>query len=421
MLIVARVAGLHYAVSAAARRISRMSSALPAGLARALDWLDAHPDEPFDLSRLAFEAGVRPRTLEMQFRRDLDSTPLGWVRRMRLARARRQLLAARTEASVTTIALDNGFRELGRFAGHYRRRFGERPSETLAVARTRLPAALRRGEPPCSEPQRAAAERITRHAVGFAFTVGRRACDAALELVDEAEALAGEAQPTEDGTRAGMAVSALPAAIAAWCHGQRAAHGFGQSPECDRREALRRAGYAVREAPNDPMVLVLASGANTLVRRISEAERLAERALAIDPWLPWAWIRRGWLSAYAGDYEGALRELRTTLELMPREPLRHLAFIGIGCAHFGAGDFGIAARWIDDALVMEPASYWAERVLVAAAMQTSARDEARRRARALLRKDPSLTVPIARGAWPFPTPFVDRLADGLARAGVPRG
>ncbi|HEX7327679.1 MAG TPA: helix-turn-helix domain-containing protein [Casimicrobiaceae bacterium] len=398
-----------------------MSSALPAGLARALDWLDAHPDEPFDLSRLAFEAGVRPRTLEMQFRRDLESTPLGWVRRMRLARTRRELLAARAPASVTTIALDNGFRELGRFAGHYRKRFGERPSETLAVARAGLAAAFRRDEPRCNEPQRVEAERVTRCAVGLAFTVGRAACDAALELVDEAEALAGEVPRTLDAKHAGVAASALPAAIAAWCHGQRAAHGFGKSPESDRREALQRAGCAVREAPNDPMVLALASGANTLVRRLSDAERLAERALAIDPWLPWAWIRRGWLSAYAGDYEGALRELRTTLELMPREPLRHLAFIGIGCARFGAGDFAAAARWIDDALVMEPASFWAERVLVAAAMQTSARDEGRRRARGLLRKDPSLTVQIAQGAWPFPTPFVDRLADGLARAGVPRG
>ncbi len=38
----------------------------------------------------------------------------------------------------------------------------------------------------------------------------------------------------------------------------------------------------------------------------------------------------------------------------------------------------------------------------------------------LLRRDPSLTVAIARRAWPFPAAVMDRLADGLATAGLPR-
>ena len=43
-----------------------------------------------------------------------------------------------------------------------------------------------------------------------------------------------------------------------------------------------------------------------------------EVALALlDPWLAYAWIRRGWMSAYLGDSDGAVRELRTALHLMP--------------------------------------------------------------------------------------------------------
>jgi transcriptional regulator GlxA family with amidase domain len=43
------------------------------------------------------------------------------------------LLAASPEtASVSMIALGSGFTHLGRFAQHYRRRFGESPSVTLA-------------------------------------------------------------------------------------------------------------------------------------------------------------------------------------------------------------------------------------------------------------------------------------------------
>jgi hypothetical protein len=130
-------------------------------------------------------------------------------------------------------------------------------------------------------------------------------------------------------------------------------------------------------------------------------------------------VRRGWLSAYAGDHDGALRELQITLRLMPFEPLRHLLFIGIGCVHFDAGRYECAARSIADGVAAGPVSFWAERVLVAAAAHAGAMSEARRCARRLLRKDANLTVAAAREAWPFTPSFMQRLGDGLAVAGVP--
>jgi hypothetical protein len=126
------------------------------------------------------------------------------------------------------------------------------------------------------------------------------------------------------------------------------------------------------------------------------------------------------LSAYAGDDDGALRELQITLRLMPFEPLRHLIFIGIGCAHFNAGRYERAVHWIRDGTEAVPESFWAERVLVAAAAHAGARDEARRHARRLLRKDGDLTVAVAREAWPFRTSFMERLCNGLTVAGVPK-
>ena len=385
---------------------ARSRASLPPPIVRALDWLDAHPDVPPDLGSLAAASGVRPRTLETQFRRHLRSTPLVFARRIRLARLRRELLDAKPGTTVTRVAVANGFRELGRFAGLYRHQFGEPPSATLTAARR-----ARAGDHPAAAECAATralgddAERLSYRALAFAFTVGRSACDAALELAERAR----EAAPA----------FGLPLAIAAWCHGQRAAHNFGTVPADDRSRALALAADAVERAPFDALVLTLASGAQTLAGRLAAAEELAERALAIEPWSPWAWVRRAWLSAYAGDSDAALRELRVTLGLMPFEPLRHLAYIGIGCAHFGAGRYDLAARWIDDAIEMEPASTWAERVRVAAAAQAGAPDEAKRRARTLLRKDPGLTVAIAHRAWPFPGAFMDRLADGLGAAGVP--
>ena len=97
----------------------------------------------------------------------------------------------------------------------------------------------------------------------------------------------------------------------------------------------------------------------------------------------------------------------------------HILFIGIGCAHFNAGRYERAARWIGDGVAAGPESFWAERVLIAASAHCGARSEARRYARNLLRKDKSLTVAVARDAWPFRQAFMDRLCDGLAVAGVP--
>jgi AraC-like DNA-binding protein len=373
--------------------------ALPASLAQALGWLGTRLDEPIELATLAAAAGVRPRTLEAHFKRHLGTTPLGWVRRTRLARARQQLLAAGAEASVTGIAVANGFNQLGRFAAQYRRRFGELPSQTLKATHGKSSNA--------EDALDDEALRLSWRALASAFMVGPGSCSAALADVERAQQMAPRC--------------ALPKAIAAWCWSQRAAHNFTSTPQLERARALRLAEEAARLAPHDALALSLCSGALTLTRRLADADRLIERSLAIDPWSPWGWVRRGWLSAYAGDDDGALRELQIALRLMPFEPLRHLMFIGIGCAHFNAGRYERAARWIEDGVAAGPESFWAERVLVAAAAHAGARSEARRRARQLLRKDAKLTVAVARDAWPFTPEFMRILGDGLALAGVPPG
>jgi adenylate cyclase len=212
----------------------------------------------------------------------------------------------------------------------------------------------------------------------------------------------------------------MPRALAAWCFGQRAAQHFGATPREDSARAVRLAAEACRLAPNDSLALTLASGALTLAHRLDEAERLLDRALALDPGSPWAWVRRAWASAYAGDAAAALRQFATTLHLMPFEPIRHLAFIGIGCAHFVAGRYERAARWAQAGIEASPDSYWAVRVVAASAVHAGARAEGRRTVARLLRQDPSLTVSVARRAWPFPPAVMDRLAEGLAGAGLPR-
>jgi adenylate cyclase len=320
------------------------------------------------------------------------------VRQDRLAHARRALLASDGRTSVSDVAVRCGFTQLGRFAAQYCGRFGELPSETVRRIRTSRPDAF--------EDVDDEATRLAWRALPAAFAVAPDPCRRALEDVEQAQELAPS--------------YGLPKALAAWCWSQRAAQHFGSTPEEDTARAIRLATEACRLAPSDSLVLTLASGALTLAHRLDDADRILERALALDPGSPWAWVRRAWNSAYSGDAATALRQFTTTLHLMPFEPIRHLAFIGIGCAHFIAGRYDRAARWAQDGVAANPDSFWGARVVAASAVHAGARDQARGIVRELLRKDPSLTVRVVRRAWPFPTKVMDRIGDGLATAGLPR-
>lgn len=375
-----------------------MPAALPRDVVRALNWLRAHLHEPIRLDALADVAGVRPRTLERHFREFLGTTPLGWVRRARLTLARQKLLQAGPQDSVTTIALSSGFEQLGRFAAYYREHFGELPSQTLR----RAPGAPKTGH----DDDEDEAARLTWEAMQAAFAVAPGQCGMALESLGRAQELAPD--------------YGLAKALAAWCWGQRAAHHFSSTKQDDRQRSCDLAEEAAQLASNDAMALSAVSGAMVLAHRLDDAERFGERAVALDPWSPFAWIRRGWISAYLGDSDAAIRELKMVLHLMPFEPLRHLTFIGIGCAHFAAGRYAHAARWARSGVDSYPGSFWGARIAAAGAAHAGQREEASRVVRSILRDDPDLTVFEARTAWPFRPSFMNRLAEGLAAAGLPK-
>lgn len=87
----------------------------------------------FNVSELARHLGLTVRALELGFRRALDETPHQYLRRIRLDRAHRELLAADPDdgTTVTEIATRWGFLHTGRFATSYKAVYGVMPSESL--------------------------------------------------------------------------------------------------------------------------------------------------------------------------------------------------------------------------------------------------------------------------------------------------
>jgi AraC-like DNA-binding protein len=99
---------------------------------RAEDYLAAHLDQPLTLAALSNAVGVSTRSLRRAFHERHGVGPIGFLGRLRLEAARRDLIDAEpADASVTQVALRYGFNHLSRFAGSYRRAFGESPSTTL--------------------------------------------------------------------------------------------------------------------------------------------------------------------------------------------------------------------------------------------------------------------------------------------------
>jgi AraC-like DNA-binding protein len=86
-------------------------------------------------STIAARVGVSLRSLEVGFREFRQSTPTQYLRKIRLEKARAELLAPSASTTVTSVALSNGFFHLGRFSAYYLTAFAETPSQTLRRGR----------------------------------------------------------------------------------------------------------------------------------------------------------------------------------------------------------------------------------------------------------------------------------------------
>ncbi|MGI9483388.1 MAG: helix-turn-helix domain-containing protein [Hyphomicrobiales bacterium] len=89
-------------------------------------------DDGFEADRLAATLGISRRTLFRAFRTTLGIGPRRFFELKRLHALRSRLkCCSPDETTVTACAHAEGFAELGRLSGIYRKHFGENPSDTL--------------------------------------------------------------------------------------------------------------------------------------------------------------------------------------------------------------------------------------------------------------------------------------------------
>lgn len=105
----------------------------PATLEHAILFIETNADQPIGIGDVARAAGTTPRAVQLAFRRYLGTTPMGYLRQVRLERAHADLVASDPSShTVTGIAGRWGFAHTGRFAAQYASAYGVRPSATLA-------------------------------------------------------------------------------------------------------------------------------------------------------------------------------------------------------------------------------------------------------------------------------------------------
>jgi AraC-like DNA-binding protein len=101
-------------------------------VARFEEFLEANPNTALYLTEVCAAIGVAERTLRVACEEHVGMGPIRYLNLRRMHLARRALVRGLpSTATITQIATDHGFWELGRFSVAYRTLFGEMPSETL--------------------------------------------------------------------------------------------------------------------------------------------------------------------------------------------------------------------------------------------------------------------------------------------------
>jgi AraC-like DNA-binding protein len=120
------------------RQMARADSRL-SQVRRALDWIRAHFAEPFRVEPLAAMTGMSVAAFYRHFKAVTAMTPIQYQKRLRLLKARRQLLFEPHDAS--SVAFSVGYESASQFSREYARMFGMPPVRD--VSRFKSPASAR--------------------------------------------------------------------------------------------------------------------------------------------------------------------------------------------------------------------------------------------------------------------------------------
>jgi AraC-like DNA-binding protein len=108
-----------------------VTKVVPYYIKRARDYIHAHADKKIGLADIAAVAGCGYRGMQRGFMDAYGTTPMAYLRIVRLKRIRAILRGELGGHAISDVAKQWGFTHMSRFARDYCREFGELPSETV--------------------------------------------------------------------------------------------------------------------------------------------------------------------------------------------------------------------------------------------------------------------------------------------------
>lgn len=102
---------------------------------RARDLMLSTPDESMSILEVCERVGASRRKLNYCFQEVLGTTPVAYMRAIRLNGVRRELLRSQGGVRIYDVAVRWGFWHFSQFSTDYKRQFGELPSHTLLRAK----------------------------------------------------------------------------------------------------------------------------------------------------------------------------------------------------------------------------------------------------------------------------------------------
>jgi len=144
-----------------------------------------------------------------------------------------------------------------------------------------------------------------------------------------------------------------------------------------RRDGLELAQRALRHAGGDPGVLArCAYVLGYFAKDVASALALIDQALELNPSFALGWIWSGWLRAWAGQLDLAIKHFERFIRLSPRES-RANVHMGIGVCHFFARRFEEATAMLLLSLQEKPTWVPTHRFLASCYAQMGRLDDAR--------------------------------------------
>ncbi|MDD1520006.1 MULTISPECIES: winged helix-turn-helix domain-containing tetratricopeptide repeat protein [Bradyrhizobium] len=210
-------------------------------------------------------------------------------------------------------------------------------------------------------------------------------------------------------------------ALGARCYIQRKSFGWLAGTADEIAEAQRLASRAIELDPDDPSVLARAGHALAfVVGEVEEGADLVSRAISLDPNQVTARYWMGWIHLWLGEIDAGIEQFQFALRLSPLDPSIFTAHSGLAWAHFLAGRYEEATAWAAATIRRQPNFLAGHRIMMACHAMSGRTEEAQQSCMLALQFDPSLRVSRIKEIVPLRrVQDIQRLSQAFRIAGLP--